>query len=202
MSMFGKGIKAALKNADSQKQMNALIAEEMDKLKNKDLSSEKMAEARAEAKELKEEAIEARKGFGNRQVRKLKKVTKPASEGQESTDLGIRNTRTYGIGQVKAGAAALLTASAVAAMSLSQMRSRLEQEKRKAKEAKESEARAVAEKNRAILEKGIEKAVAEAMSSDSKKPTVKPKLRPQQKKRGGMIRTGHTDMRKGGLFYK
>tara|TARA_E500000318_G_C3511243_1_gene192402 strand:+ start:113 stop:472 length:360 start_codon:yes stop_codon:yes gene_type:complete len=81
-----------------------------------------------------------------------------------------------------------LTSSAVGKMTISEMKRLLQNEK-------DAE-------NRAILRKGIEKAVAEAMSSDSKKPTVKPKPRPQQKKRGGMIRTGHTDMRKGGMFMK
>jgi hypothetical protein len=122
----------------------------------------------------------------------FKKLLKPKTKGQEKIETPLRHQRGYAKGQVKgaaaAGAATALTAAVVGKMSLDEMRERLKTEKDKA--------------NRAILREGIAKALLEVAESDSKKSTVKPKPRPQQKKRGGMIRTGHTDMRKGGLFYK
>jgi len=123
-----------------------------------------------------------------RQVRKVKKLATPPTEGQKKIETPVKEQRAYAKGQAKAAGATLLTAAAVAKMTLSQMEKRLEEEENA--------------KNRALLKAGIEKAVAQAMSNDSKKSTVKPKPRPQQKKRGGMIRSGHTDMRKGGLFYR
>ena len=116
-----------------------------------------------------------------RQVRKVKKLSKPPTDGQQKIEPVTREQRAYAKGQVKAAAATALTAAAVGKMSLSEMRRRLKEEKD--------------EKNRALLRAGIEKAVAEAndtgmKGNNTRGTSPKPKLRPKEMNKGGYANCG------------
>ena len=116
-----------------------------------------------------------------RQVRKVKKLSKPPTDGQQKIEPVTREQRAYAKGQVKAAAATALTAAAVGKMSLSEMRQRLKEEKD--------------EKNRALLRAGIEKAVAEAndtgmKGNNTRGTSPKPKLRPKEMNKGGYANCG------------
>jgi len=138
--------------------------------------------------------------FLARQGRKAKKLSKPATKGQEQIETPLREQRGYAKGQVKAAAATALTAAVVGKMSLSEMKARLKNE--------------TGEKNREILKNGINKALMEAQEGSRTTPQLRPKVRPKEKpmprpkarpdkmSRGGLTTTGNNDMRKGGMFYK
>jgi len=135
-----------------------------------------------------------------RQGRKIKKLSKPANDGQKKIEPATREQRAYAKGQVKAAAATALTAAVVGKMSLAEMRQRLKNEKD--------------EKNRALLRAGIEKAVAEAASTgmkgnNTRGTSPKPKLRPAGMAKGGyancgasMKATQKSTMACGGMAYK
>ena len=128
-----------------------------------------------------------------RQVRKIKKLSKPANDGQKQVEPAVREQRAYAKGQAKvaaAGGAVLLTREMVNKMTKSQMEERLRKEERKAEEAITAKERETAAKNRALLQVGIEKAVAEANNTgmkgnNTRGTSPKPKLRPDTEMMGG-----------------
>jgi len=138
-----------------------------------------------------------------RQVRKVKKLATPPTEGQKKIETPVKEQRAYAKGQAKVaavGGAALLTQQVVNKMSKSQMEAQLKKEEEKAKEATAAKDRETAAKNAAILKLGIEKAVAKAMSNTADK---KYKGGAMGFNKGGMpSRKGNYDMRKGGMFMK
>ena len=117
-----------------------------------------------------------------RQVRKVKKLATPPTEGQKKIEKPVKEQRAYAKGQAKAA----LTVSGLSGLSIIALRKMLKDEKE--------------EKNRAILQTAIEKAVAKAMSNTADK---KYKGGAMGYNSGGMpSRKGNYDMRKGGMFMK
>ena len=117
-----------------------------------------------------------------RQVRKVKKLATPPTEGQKKIEKPVKEQRAYAKGQAKAA----LTVSGLSGLSIVALKKMLENEKE--------------EKNRAILQTAIEKAVAKAMSNTADK---KYKGGAMGYNSGGMpSRKGNYDMRKGGMFMK
>jgi hypothetical protein len=153
-----------------------------------------------------------------RQVRKIKKLSKPANDGQKQIEPAVREQRAYAKGQAKiaaAGGAVLLTREAVNKMNKRQMEERLLKEERKAEEATTAKERETAAKNRALLQVGIEKAVAEANNTgmkgnNTRGTSPKPKLRPKEMNKGGYANCGasmkasqkSTNMAYGGMARK
>lgn len=141
----------------------------------------------------------------------IAKVAKKATEGQKKIEPAVRKQRAYGKGQLKAAGATGLTAAALGAMSLKELRAELkkaktEAEQEKIKAAIEKTLRKMmqeeaAEKKKDMNRGGVLKAPAADQTGLKKLPTpVRNKM--GYMKRGGTMRTGHMDMRKGGIFYK
>lgn len=141
----------------------------------------------------------------------IAKVAKKATEGQKKVEPAVRKQRAYGKGQLKAAGATGLTAAALGAMSLKELRAELkkaktEAEQEKIKAAIEKTLRKMmqeeaAEKKKDMNRGGVLKAPAADQTGLKKLPTpVRNKM--GYMKRGGTMRTGHMDMRKGGIFYK
>lgn len=141
----------------------------------------------------------------------IAKVAKKATEGQKKVEPAVRKQRAYGKGQLKAAGATGLTAAALGAMSLKELRAELkkaktEAEQEKIKAAIEKTLRKMmqeeaAEKKTDMNRGGVLKAPAADQTGLKKLPTpVRNKM--GYMKRGGTMRTGHMDMRKGGIFYK
>lgn len=117
-----------------------------------------------------------------RQVRKVKKLATPPSEGQKKIETPVKEQRAYAKGQAKAA----LTVGGLSGLSVAALTKMLKNEKE--------------EKNRAILQTAIEKAVAKAMSNTADK---KYKGGAMGFNKGGTpSRKGNYDMRKGGMFMK
>lgn len=141
----------------------------------------------------------------------IAKVAKKATEGQKKVEPAVRKQRAYGKGQLKAAGATGLTAAALGAMSLKELRAELkkaktEAEQEKIKAAIEKTLRKMmqeeaAEKKKDMNRGGVLKAPSADQTGLKKLPTpVRNKM--GYMKRGGTMRTGHADMRKGGMFYK
>ena len=141
----------------------------------------------------------------------IAKVAKKATEGQKKVEPAVRKQRAYGKGQLKAAGATGLTAAALGAMSLKELRAELKNAKTEAEQAKIKAAiektlrkmmqEEAAEKKKDMNRGGVLKAPAADQTGLKKLPTpVRNKM--GYMKRGGTMRTGHADMRKGGMFYK
>jgi hypothetical protein len=141
----------------------------------------------------------------------IAKVAKKATEGQKKVEPAVRKQRAYGKGQLKAAGATGLTAAALAGMSLKELRAELKNAKTEAEQAKIKAAiektlrkmmqEEAAEKKKDMNRGGVLKAPAADQTGLKKLPTpVRNKM--GYMKRGGTMRTGHMDMRKGGIFYK
>ncbi len=141
----------------------------------------------------------------------IAKVAKKATEGQKKVEPAVRKQRAYGKGQLKAAGATGLTAAALGAMSLKELRAELKKAKTEAEQAKIKAAiektlrkmmqEEAAEKKKDMNRGGVLKAPAADQTGLKKLPTpVRNKM--GYMKRGGTMRTGHMDMRKGGIFYK
>ncbi len=141
----------------------------------------------------------------------IAKVAKKATEGQKKVEPAVRKQRAYGKGQLKAAGATGLTAAALGAMSLKELRAELKNAKTEAEQAKIKAAiektlrkmmqEEAAEKKKDMNRGGVLKAPAADQTGLKKLPTpVRNKM--GYMKRGGTMRTGHMDMRKGGIFYK
>lgn len=141
----------------------------------------------------------------------IAKVAKKATEGQKKVEPAVRKQRAYGKGQLKAAGATGLTAAALGAMSLKELRAELKNAKTEAEQAKIKAAiektlrkmvqEEAAEKKKDMNRGGVLKAPTEDQTGLKKLPTpVRNKM--GYMKRGGTMRTGHMDMRKGGIFYK
>ena len=140
----------------------------------------------------------------------IAKVAKKATKGQQQVEPAVRKQRAYGKGQLKAAGAAGLTAAALGAMSLKELRAELkkaktEAEQEKIKAAIEKTLRRMmqeeAAKEKDMKRGGVLKTPAADQTGLKKLPTpVRNKM--GYMKRGGTMRTGHMDMRKGGIFYK
>ena len=142
----------------------------------------------------------------------IAKVAKKATEGQKKVEPAVRKQRAYGKGQLKAAGATGLTAAALGAMSLKELRAELKKAKTEAEQEKIKAAiektlrrmmqeEAAKEKEKDMNRGGVLKAPAADQTGLKKLPTpVRNKL--GYMKRGGTRRTGHMDMRKGGIFYK
>ena len=141
----------------------------------------------------------------------IAKVAKKATEGQKKVEPAVRKQRAYGKGQLKAAGATGLTAAALGAMSLKELRAELKKAKTEAEQAKITAAiektlrkmmqEEAAEKKKDMNRGGVLKAPAADQTGLKKLPTpVRNKM--GYMKRGGTMRTGHMDMRKGGIFYK
>ena len=142
----------------------------------------------------------------------IAKVAKKATEGQKKVEPAVRKQRAYGKGQLKAAGATGLTAAALGAMSLKELRAELKKAKTEAEQEKIKAAiektlrrmmqeEAAKEKEKDMNRGGVLKAPAADQTGLKKLPTpVRNKM--GYMKRGGTMRTGHMDMRKGGIFYK
>lgn len=142
----------------------------------------------------------------------IAKVAKKATEGQKKVEPAVRKQRAYGKGQLKAAGATGLTAAALGAMSLKELRAELKKAKTEAEQEKIKAAiektlrrmmqeEAAKEKEKDMKRGGVLKAPAADQTGLKKLPTpVRNKM--GYMKRGGTMRTGHADMRKGGMFYK
>ena len=142
----------------------------------------------------------------------IAKVAKKATEGQKKVEPAVRKQRAYGKGQLKAAGATGLTAAALGAMSLKELRAELKKAKTEAEQEKIKAAiektlrrmmqeEAAKEKEKDMNRGGVLKAPAADQTGLKKLPTpVRNKM--GYMKRGGTMRTGHADMRKGGMFYK
>lgn len=142
----------------------------------------------------------------------IAKVAKKATEGQKKVEPAVRKQRAYGKGQLKAAGATGLTAAALGAMSLKELRAELKKAKTEAEQAKIKAAiektlrrmmqeEAAKEKEKDMNRGGVLKAPAADQTGLKKLPTpVRNKM--GYMKRGGTMRSGHMDMRKGGIFYK
>ena len=139
----------------------------------------------------------------------VKKVLKKPTKGQQQVEPAVKQQRAYGKGQLKAAGATGLTAAALAGMSLKELRAELKKAK--------------LEEERALIKAAIEKTLREMATKEKddkdmnrggvlKKPSadqtglkklpnaVRNKM--GYMKRGGMVRNGNLDFRKGGMFYK
>lgn len=141
----------------------------------------------------------------------IAKVAKKATEGQKKVEPAVRKQRAYGKGQLKAAGATGLTAAALGAMSLKELRAELKKAKTEAEQAKIKAAiektlrkmvqEEAAEKKTDMNRGGVLKAPTADQTGLQKLPTpVRNKM--GYMKRGGTMRSGHMDMRKGGIFYK
>ena len=142
----------------------------------------------------------------------VSKVLKRPTKGQQQVEPAVRKQRAYGKGQLKAAGATGLTAAALGAMSLKELRAELKKAKTEAEQEKIKAAiektlrrmmqeEAAKEKEKDMKRGGVLKAPAADQTGLKKLPTaVRNKM--GYMKRGGTMRTGHADMRKGGMFYK
>ena len=142
----------------------------------------------------------------------VSKVLKRPTKGQQQVEPAVRKQRAYGKGQLKAAGATGLTAAALGAMSLKELRAELKKAKTEAEQEKIKAAiektlrrmmqeEAAKEKEKDMKRGGVLKAPAADQTGLKKLPTpVRNKM--GYMKRGGTMRTGHMDMRKGGIFYK
>ena len=146
-------------------------------------------------------------------IQAIAKVAKKATEGQKKVEPAVRQQRAYGKGQLKAAGATGLTAAALGAMSLKELREELKKAKTEAEQAKIKAAiektlrkmvqeEAAEKKEKKNMNRGgVLKEPAADQTGLKKLPTpVRNKM--GYMKRGGTMRTGHADMRKGGMFYK
>ena len=142
----------------------------------------------------------------------VSKVLKRPTKGQQQVEPAVRKQRAYGKGQLKAAGATGLTAAALGAMSLKELRAELKKAKTEAEQEKIKAAiektlrrmmqeEAAKEKEKDMKRGGVLKAPAADQTGLKKLPTpVRNKM--GYMKRGGTMRSGHMDMRKGGIFYK
>tara|TARA_R100001463_G_scaffold20723_1_gene50291 strand:+ start:757 stop:1188 length:432 start_codon:yes stop_codon:yes gene_type:complete len=138
----------------------------------------------------------------------VKKVLKKPTEGQKKVEPAVKQQRAYGKGQLKAAGATGLTAAALAGMSLKELRAelkkaKLEEERAKIKAAIEKTLREMAtkDKDKKMNRGGVLKTPSADQTGLKKLPSaVRNKM--GYMNRGGMVRNGHADMRKGGMFYK
>tara|TARA_R100001591_G_scaffold53068_1_gene63237 strand:+ start:673 stop:1329 length:657 start_codon:yes stop_codon:yes gene_type:complete len=149
---------------------------------------------------------------GNLFVRKPKKV-KTDSPGRTNVDEGIvtGQTRTGGFGrgeQVKGAGKALLGLGAVGGagvLAYTKIKPGDTEDTKKSRERlKQLEAdlkKSESERKAAQTAAAIEREIRKIMAAESKKfPKLKPRPRPSGNSRGGLTKTGHTDLRKTGLF--
>jgi hypothetical protein len=152
--------------------------------------------------------------------------------GQKQTAPAVKGTLEYTIGQGKAGAGIALTAAVVGKMSLDEMRERLKKEKdEKNREILKNGITKALIEAKAGTPKTKEEPLLRPKARPKEKPMLRPKARPENmaegslvqpkgsqtglKKlpskvrnkmgymnRGGSVKSGSTDMRKGGMFYK
>ena len=139
----------------------------------------------------------------------IAKVAKKATEGQKKVEPAVRKQRAYGKGQLKAAGATGLTAAALAGMSLKELRAelkkaKLEEERALIKAAIEKTLREMAtkEKDDKDMNRGgvLKKPSADQTGLKKLPSAVRNKM--GYMKRGGMVRNGNLDFRKGGMFYK
>ena len=142
----------------------------------------------------------------------VSKVLKRPTKGQQQVEPAVRKQRAYGKGQLKAAGATGLTAAALGAMSLKELRAELKKAKTEAEQEKIKAAiektlrrmmqeEAAKKKEKDMNRGGVLKAPAADQTGLKKLPTpVRNKM--GYMKRGGTMRSGHMDMRKGGIFYK
>ena len=141
-------------------------------------------------------------------IKAIAKVAKKATEGQKKVEPAVKQQRAYGKGQLKAAGATGLTAAALAGMSLKELRAelkkaKLEEERALIKAAIEKTLREMAtkEKDKDMNRGGVLKKPSADQTGLKKLPTaVRNKM--GYMKRGGMVRNGNLDFRKGGMFYK
>jgi len=142
----------------------------------------------------------------------VSKVLKKPTKGQQQVEPAVKQQRAYGKGQLKAAGATGLTAAALGAMSLKELRAELKKAKTEAEQEKIKAAiektlrrmmqeEAAKKKEKDMNRGGVLKAPAADQTGLKKLPTpVRNKM--GYMKRGGTMRSGHMDMRKGGIFYK
>ena len=142
-------------------------------------------------------------------IRAIAKVAKKATEGQKKVEPAVKQQRAYGKGQLKAAGATGLTAAALAGMSLKELRAelkkaKLEEERALIKAAIEKTLREMAtkEKDDKDMNRGgvLKKPSADQTGLKKLPSAVRNKM--GYMKRGGMVRNGNLDFRKGGMFYK
>ena len=141
-------------------------------------------------------------------IKAIAKVAKKATEGQKKVEPAVKQQRAYGKGQLKAAGATGLTAAALAGMSLKELRAelkkaKLEEERALIKAAIEKTLREMAtkEKEKDMNRGGVLKKPSADQTGLKKLPNaVRNKM--GYMKRGGMVRNGNLDFRKGGMFYK
>ena len=142
-------------------------------------------------------------------IKAIAKVAKKATEGQKKVEPAVKQQRAYGKGQLKAAGATGLTAAALAGMSLKELRAelkkaKLEEERALIKAAIEKTLREMATKekdDKDMNRGGVLKKPSADQTGLKKLPTaVRNKM--GYMKRGGMVRNGNLDFRKGGMFYK
>ena len=142
-------------------------------------------------------------------IKAIAKVAKKATEGQRKVEPAVKQQRAYGKGQLKAAGATGLTAAALAGMSLKELRAelkkaKLEEERALIKAAIEKTLREMATKekdDKDMNRGGVLKKPSADQTGLKKLPTaVRNKM--GYMKRGGMVRNGNLDFRKGGMFYK
>lgn len=142
-------------------------------------------------------------------IQAIAKVAKKATEGQKKVEPAVRKQRAYGKGQLKAAGATGLTAAALAGMSLKELRAelkkaKLEEERALIKAAIEKTLREMAtkEKDDKDMNRGgvLKKPSADQTGLKKLPSAVRNKM--GYMKRGGMVRNGNLDFRKGGMFYK
>ena len=139
----------------------------------------------------------------------VKKVLKKPTKGQQQVEPAVKQQRAYGKGQLKAAGATGLTAAALAGMSLKELRAelkkaKLEEERALIKAAIEKTLREMAtkEKDDKDMNRGgvLKKQSADQTGLKKLPSAVRNKM--GYMKRGGMVRNGNLDFRKGGMFYK
>ena len=142
-------------------------------------------------------------------IQAIAKVAKKATEGQKKVEPAVKQQRAYGKGQLKAAGATGLTAAALAGMSLKELRAelkkaKLEEERALIKAAIEKTLREMAtkEKDDKDMNRGgvLKKPSADQTGLKKLPSAVRNKM--GYMKRGGMVRNGNLDFRKGGMFYK
>ena len=142
-------------------------------------------------------------------IKAIAKVAKKATEGQKKVEPAVKQQRAYGKGQLKAAGATGLTAAALAGMSLKELRAelkkaKLEEERALIKAAIEKTLREMAtkEKDDKDMNRGgvLKKPSADQTGLKKLPSAVRNKM--GYMKRGGMVRNGNLDFRKGGMFYK
>ena len=150
-----------------------------------------------------------------RQGRKIKKLAKKPTAGQKQIETPVKEQRAYAKGQVKAAAAT----AGLAGLGIRELNKRLRENEKAMEDAKTAKERAELKAERAEIKAAVEKTLREMQSEGMqkggmglKKPTLDQKglkklpteVRNKMgyMKRGGMMKSGNNDMRKGGMFYK